>query len=51
MGNFSKIIALRKKYFSPPYPADTIVEVSSLALPELEIEIEAIALVDGDIIG
>ena len=51
MENFSKIIALRKKYFSPPYPADTIVEVSSLALPELEIEIEAIALVDGEIIG
>ena len=50
MKNFSKIIALRKKFFSPPYPADTIVEVSSLALPELEIEIEAIALVDGEII-
>jgi enamine deaminase RidA (YjgF/YER057c/UK114 family) len=36
---------LRGKWFTLPYPADTIVEVSSLALPELEIEIEAIATV------
>jgi hypothetical protein len=27
-------------------PPDTIVEVSSLALPELEIEIEAVAVAD-----
>lgn len=44
MGNFPKIVALRERYFTPPYPADTIVEVNSLALPELEIEIEALAL-------
>jgi len=44
MANFEKIVALREQYFSPPYPADTIVEVSSLALPELDIEIEAMAL-------
>jgi 2-iminobutanoate/2-iminopropanoate deaminase len=50
MENFPKILTLRERYFTPPYPADTIVEVSSLALPELEIEIEAIALVDGEII-
>ncbi len=43
MSNFGKIVELREKWFTPPYPADTIVEVSSLALPELEIEIEAIA--------
>jgi reactive intermediate/imine deaminase len=47
MGNFQKIIALREMWFSKPYPADTIVEVSSLALPELQIEIEAIALLGG----
>ncbi len=47
MAHFSDVIALREKYFSYPYPADTIVEVSALALPELEIEIEATALVDG----
>ncbi|MCZ6604729.1 MAG: RidA family protein [Alphaproteobacteria bacterium] len=51
MGNFPKIVALREAYFTPPYPADTIVEVTSLALPELEIEIEAIALANGEIIG
>jgi reactive intermediate/imine deaminase len=47
MDRFPEIVALREKYFSPPYPADTIVEVSSLALPELEIEIEAMALARG----
>ena len=44
MSNFGKIVDLRGKWFTPPYPADTIVEVTSLALPELEIEIEAIAV-------
>jgi enamine deaminase RidA (YjgF/YER057c/UK114 family) len=46
MGNFGKIVELRGKYFTPPYPADTIVEITSLALPELMIEIEAIAVAD-----
>lgn len=45
MGKFPKIVELRGKWFTAPYPADTIVEVTSLALPELEIEIEAIAVV------
>ena len=40
--NFPKIVALREPYFTPPYLADTIVEVS--ATRALEIEIEAIAL-------
>ena len=44
MANFPKIVELRGRWFSPPDPADTIVEVSSLALPGLEIEIEAIAV-------
>jgi 2-iminobutanoate/2-iminopropanoate deaminase len=44
MGNFPKIVELRGTWFTPPYPADTIVEVSALALPGLEIEIEAIAV-------
>ena len=46
MANFPKIVELRGKWFTPPYPADTIVEVTSLALPELMIEIEAIAVAD-----
>ncbi|HKP18285.1 MAG TPA: RidA family protein [Gaiellaceae bacterium] len=46
MSNFEQIVELRGKWFTPPYPADTIVEVTSLALPGLEIEIEAIAVAD-----
>ena len=45
MANFPKIVELRGRWFTEPYPADTIVEVASLALPELEIEIEAIGVV------
>ena len=44
MSNFSKVVELRRRWFTAPYPADTIVEVRSLALPELQIEIEAIAV-------
>ena len=46
MASFPKIVELRGRWFTPPYPADTIVEVSSLAFPELLIEIEAIAVAD-----
>ncbi|WP_036487015.1 RidA family protein [Myxosarcina sp. GI1] len=46
MSNFDEIVELRRKYFSPPYPADSIVEVSSLYTPEAKIEIEAIAVVN-----
>ena len=49
MANFPKIMELRERHFTPPYPADTIVEVRSLALPELMIEIEVMAMVpDGE---
>ena len=41
--NFPKIVELRRKWFTPPYPADTIVEVRSLYRPEVMIEIAAIA--------
>ena len=45
MGNFPKIVEARRRHFTPPYPADTIVEVRSLALPELLVEIDVIATV------
>ena len=45
MSNFARIVELRGKWFSEPYPADSIIQVSALALPELEIEIEAVAVV------
>ncbi|MDA0367720.1 MAG: RidA family protein [Proteobacteria bacterium] len=51
MANFPKIIEARGKYFKQPWPADTIVEVGALGLPELQIEIEAIALIEGEVIG
>jgi reactive intermediate/imine deaminase len=42
--NFSKVVELRRKWFTPPYPADTIVEVRSLYRSEVMLEIEAIAV-------
>ncbi len=51
MRKFPEILSLREQYLTPPYPAETLVEISSLALPELEIEIEAVALVEGEIVG
>jgi reactive intermediate/imine deaminase len=47
MSHFPAIVELRREYFSPPYPADTIAEVRSLALPELMVEIEAVAALTG----
>ena len=44
MENFAKIVELRRRWFSAPYPADSIIEVSSLYSPQALIEIEAIAL-------
>ena len=46
MGNFPQIVAARKRYFSAPWPADTIVEVRALALPGLMVEIDVIAAAD-----
>lgn len=45
MGNFKEVVELRRKYFSEPYPADTIVEINALYTPDAMIEIEAIAAV------
>jgi len=46
MSYFDRIVELRGQYFSPPYPADTIVQVSSLYSKDAMIEIEAVAVAD-----
>lgn len=47
MSNFEHV-ELRRKFFSEPYPADTIVEIAALYMPEAMIEIEAIGIVDAE---
>jgi reactive intermediate/imine deaminase len=42
---YGKIAPVREEYLKEPYPASSMVEVKGLMLPELMIEIEAIALV------
>ncbi|MBF6453040.1 RidA family protein [Nocardia cyriacigeorgica] len=42
--NLDKIIQLRGEFLSEPYPADTLLEVSSLAQPDWQIEVEVTAL-------
>ncbi len=37
---------IRREYFSQDFPASTLVEVKSLARPELMVEIEAIAAIE-----
>ena len=44
MEQLSHVVDLRRKYFSAPYPADSIVEVKALYTPEAMFEIEAIAI-------
>lgn len=46
MKHFAQVVDQRRRWFSKPYPADTIVQVSGLYSPEAMIEIEAIALAD-----
>lgn len=45
MDHFAKIVELRRKWFTAPYPADTIVAVSALYAPQAMLEIEASAVV------
>ena len=49
MSNFNKIVDLRREYFTSPYPADSIVEISSLYSADALIETEAIAVSDNAI--
>jgi enamine deaminase RidA (YjgF/YER057c/UK114 family) len=45
MGHFQDVVALRRQFFSAPYPADTIAEIKALYDPRAMNEIEAIAAV------
>lgn len=43
MRHFQEVVELRRKFFTAPYPADTIAEIKALYDPKALIEIEAIA--------
>lgn len=43
MTQFESVIKMRERYFDKPWPADTTVGVSALALPELMVELDVIA--------
>jgi 2-iminobutanoate/2-iminopropanoate deaminase len=45
MNNFAEVVELRRKFFSAPYPADTIAEITALYDSKALIEIEAIAAI------
>jgi 2-iminobutanoate/2-iminopropanoate deaminase len=45
INEFSKMAAVRREYFTEPYPVSSLVEVTALMEPDLIIEIEAIAVV------
>ncbi len=47
MAVLDQVVALRREFFTEPYPADTIAQVASLASPDWQIEIEAVAVVPG----
>ncbi|MFI7004667.1 RidA family protein [Nocardia sp. NPDC050175] len=42
--NLDKVIQLRGEFLAEPYPADTLLEVSSLAQSDWQIEVEVTAL-------
>jgi 2-iminobutanoate/2-iminopropanoate deaminase len=45
MAQYDEIHEVRRRYFSEPYPASSMVEVSALIDPRLLIEIEAVAVI------
>lgn len=47
MGDVQKFAEISRRHFGMPFPAETVVEVSALALPGLMVEIDVIALGEG----
>jgi reactive intermediate/imine deaminase len=45
MSYLDRMVAVRREWFSAPYPAESLVEVSALYSPDAMIEVEAIAAV------
>jgi reactive intermediate/imine deaminase len=46
MRHAENLLALRRKYYRQPWPAETLVEIAALYTPGALIEIEAVALCD-----
>ena len=49
--NLPRFVELRGKYLKEPYPASTQVAITMLGHPQAMIEIDAIALVEGEIVN
>ncbi len=47
MADYDEIHTVRRRYFTEPYPASSMVEVSALIDPRLLVEIEAVAVIEG----
>ena len=48
MSGLEEIHRVRSEYFTKPYPASTLVEVTALVKPEFLIEIEAVVVIPFD---
>lgn len=46
MSDYAAFCEVRSEYLKPPFPAATLVEISSLVRPEWLLEVEAIAVID-----
>ncbi len=46
INDLAKYREVRSRYLNLPFPASTLVQIASLALPELLVEIEAVAVTD-----
>ncbi|MFW5867710.1 MAG: RidA family protein [Armatimonadota bacterium] len=46
MAHYDDFKAVRAEFLTPPYPAATLIEVSSLVRPEWLLEVEAIAVIE-----